>query len=226
MMVTLNRNIIHSKYHINWVRVEIVDSYKYLGVYLSSKMQWKKAVDRVIGKVNKTLGLLNRNFSSCSCHIKEKLYLSLVRPHLEYSCEVWSPSTKELKHRLEIFQRHATRFVKNDYKRTSSVTAMLKELNWETLDSRRTRFQLKYFHKILSNLAALNPFDYFERNSYSPLRNSHSKKFALKFAQVDVVNSSFFYSIVPLWNSLPTNITEQASSEVFFDLCRTFMSAN
>ena len=80
----------------------------------------------MIGKANKTLGLLKRNFSSCLSHIKEKLYLSLVRPHLECSCEVWSPSTKELKHRLEMVQRHAARFVKNDYRQTASVTAMLK----------------------------------------------------------------------------------------------------
>jgi len=226
MTVTLNRNIIHSTYHINGVPVENVDSYKYLGVYISSKMQWNKTVDHMIGKANKTLGLLKRNFSSCSSHIKEKLYLSLVRPHLEYSCEVWSPSTKELKHRLEMVQRHAARFVKNDYRQTASVTAMLKELNWDTLESRRTRFQLKYVHKMLSNQVALNPSDYFEKNTYSSLRNSHSKKLTLKFARVDVVKNSFFYSIVPLWNSLPPNVTEQANSDVFFDLCKTYISVN
>ena len=226
MTVTLNRNIIHSTYHINGVPVENLDSYKYLGVYISSKMQWNKTVDHMIGKANKTLGLLKRNFSSCSSHIKEKLYLSLVRPHLEYSCEVWSPSTKDLKHRLEMVQRHAARFVKNDYQQTASVTAMLKELNWDTLESRRTRFQLKYVHKMLSNQVALNPFDYFEKNTYSSLRNSHSKKLTLKFARVDVVKNSFFYSIVPLWNSLPPNVTEQANSDVFFDLCKTYISAN
>ena len=63
-------------------------------------MKWDKTVDHMIGKVNKTLGLLKRNFSSCSSHTKEKLYLSLVRPHLEYSCEVSSPSTKEFKHTI------------------------------------------------------------------------------------------------------------------------------
>ena len=103
---------------------------------------------------------------------------------------------------------------------------MLKELNWDTLESRRTRFQLKYVHKMLSNQVALNPFDYFEKNTYSSLRNSHSKKLTLKFARVDVVKNSFFYSIVPLWNSLPPNVTEQANSDVFFDLCKTYISAN
>ena len=80
----------------------------------------------------------------------------------------------------------------------SSVNAMLKELNWETLDSRWARFQLKYVHKMLSNQVALNPFDYFERNTYSHLRSSSAKKLALKFAHVDVVKNSFFHSIVPL----------------------------
>ena len=226
MMVSLNRNVIHCNYHINGVPVENVDSYKYLRVYITSKLQWNKTVDHMIGKANKALGLPKRNFSSCSSHIKERLYMSLVRPHVEYSCEVWSPSTKELKHRVEMFQRHAARFVKNDYQQTSSVTAMLKELKWDTLESRGTLFQLKYVHKMFTNQVALNSFDYFERNTYSSLRNSHSKKLALKFARVNVVKNSFFYSIVPLWNSLPPNVIEQVNSDVLFDLCKTHVSVN
>ena len=111
VMVALNRNTIHFKYHTNGVPIENKDSCKYLGVYPYSKMQWNKTVDHITGKANKTLGLLKRNFSSCSSHIKEKLCLSLIRSHPENSCTVWSPSTKELKSRLEMAQRHAARFV-------------------------------------------------------------------------------------------------------------------
>jgi len=100
-------------------------------------------------------------------------------------------------------QRHAARFVKNDYRQASIVTAMLKELNWDTLESRRKLFQLKYVHKMFSSNVSVHPFDYFERNMYSGLRNFHSKKLALKFARVDVVKNSFFFSVVPLWNSVP-----------------------
>ena len=87
------------------------------------------------------------------------------------ACEVWSPSTKELNHKLEMVQRHAARFAINDYWRASSVTAMLKELNLDTSESRRTLFQLKY----VSSQVALHPFDYFESSMNSGLRNSHSK---------------------------------------------------
>ena len=57
-------------------------------------------------------------------------------------------------------QRHAARFVKNDYRQTSSVTAMLKELKWDNLESRRTLFQLKYVHKMFTSQVAINPYDY------------------------------------------------------------------
>ena len=37
---------------------------------------------------------------------------------------------------LEAVERRAAHFVKNDYKFTSSVTAMLQDLEWPTLDER------------------------------------------------------------------------------------------
>ena len=79
---------------------------------------------------------------------------------------------------------------------------------------------------MFSSQVALHPFDYFERNMYIDLRNSHSKKLALKFARVDVVKNLFFFSAVPIWNSLPQNVIEQTNSDVFFNLCRTQISAN
>ena len=51
---------------------------------------------------------------------------------------------------------------------------------------------------MFSSQVALHPFDYFERNVYNGLRNSHSKKLALKLARVDVVKNSFFFSAVPI----------------------------
>ena len=104
MTVTLNRNKIRTNYHINEKLVENVNSYKYLGVYICSKMQWNETVDHMVSKANRALGLLNRNFAACSSGIKEKLHLSLVRPKLEYSCEVWSLSSRELKKGQKCFK--------------------------------------------------------------------------------------------------------------------------
>lgn len=81
MSVMLKRNIIENEYHISDDPVEKVRSYKYLGIYICSDMRWNITVDLVVGKANRSLGLLRRNFCNCSRQIREKLYFALVRPH-------------------------------------------------------------------------------------------------------------------------------------------------
>jgi len=44
--------------------------------------------------------------------------------------------------------RSAARYVQNDYHYTSSVTNILKELKWSTLEQRRNQASLTMLHKI------------------------------------------------------------------------------
>ena len=125
MSVTLKRNFIASEYYILDDLIEKVQSHKYLGVYICNDMRWNKTVDLVVGKANRSLGLLLRNFSTCPRQIREKLYFALVRPHLEYACEVWSPHTAESKHRIEMVRRNGAHFVMGDYRQRSSETELL-----------------------------------------------------------------------------------------------------
>ncbi|KAI8518876.1 hypothetical protein Bbelb_021330 [Branchiostoma belcheri] len=63
--------------------------------------------------------------------------MALVRPSLEYGCSVWDPHNKDQVSRVEMVQRRAARFVCSDYRRTSSVTTMLQNLGWQSLEVRR-----------------------------------------------------------------------------------------
>ena len=56
---------------------------------------------------------------------------------MEYAATVWDPHTDINKAKLEGTQRRAARFVTNDYNYTSSVTAMMRALEWECLPQRR-----------------------------------------------------------------------------------------
>jgi hypothetical protein len=78
------------------------------------------------------MSFLKRNLNIRNANIKEKAYKSLVRPTLEYACTTWDPYLKEDKSRIE-------RYVVNRYHNTSSVTNMLEELKWPTLEERRQR---------------------------------------------------------------------------------------
>ena len=52
---------------------------------------------------------------------------------------VWSPHTKKNKDELERVQRRAARFVSGRYHNISSVSDMISNLKWETLEQKRMR---------------------------------------------------------------------------------------
>ena len=99
-------------------------------------------------KANKILGVLQRNLSSCSAVVKERAYLSLVRPVCEYSSVAWSPYTQKDIICVESVQRRAARFVCNDYCRSSSVNTILSNLGWQDLETRGKITDLTTFFKI------------------------------------------------------------------------------
>jgi len=63
-------------------------------------------------KASRMLGLINRTLSTKQPSILLRLYISLVRPHLEYCSPAWSPKYVKDKELLERVQHRFTRFFK------------------------------------------------------------------------------------------------------------------
>lgn len=74
-----------------------------------------------------------------------------MRPILEYSCTVWDPFTQANITKLEKIQRHFARFILNDYRWTSSVTAMIHQLQWQTLQERRAHLKVAMMYRIINS---------------------------------------------------------------------------
>jgi len=112
---------------------------RYLRVNLTNNLSWNIHVDKITKKANSTLGFLHRNLRISNTSVKSNAYTSLVRPHLEYCSPVWSPYIKNLTNKVEMVQRWAAIYATNRYHNTSSATTtMLDQLDWETLEDRRT----------------------------------------------------------------------------------------
>ena len=84
-----------------------------------------------------------------------------MRPNLEYATAVRDPYRQEHMDSIEAVQRRVARFIKRDYKRTSSVTEMLQSLDLELLEDRRKAHRLNIFYLALNNSVALPIPDYF-----------------------------------------------------------------
>ena len=69
--------------------LETVDHHPYLGIELTSNLNWNRYINNVVGNANRILGFLRRNLTNCSELIKNKAYPSFVHPRLEYASAVW-----------------------------------------------------------------------------------------------------------------------------------------
>ena len=86
--------------------LEQVQTFKYLGVLISSSLSWSPHVEAVCTKARKLLGLVYRRFYGLvdtSCMIE--IYKTLIRPHLEYVAPVWAPHLTRDIANLEKVQR-------------------------------------------------------------------------------------------------------------------------
>ena len=112
---------------------------------------------QITATANRTLAFVRRNLYSCPQHIQKSAYTTVVRPLLEYSSSVWDPHTKTLVNKIEMVQKHAARFCHNGYKTIEKgcVSEMIRKLNLEPLNIRRTNKRLTIFHKAMNGHFAL-----------------------------------------------------------------------
>ena len=102
-------------------------------------------------------------------------------------------------------QRRAARWVKSNYSSYGSVTEMLHDLGWRSLEQRRHDARLIMFYKIVYGLVAIQLPSYFER----PLRitrHMHSLSYRQIHTAANYYQVSFFPMSIVLWNRLPEDV--------------------
>ena len=72
--------------------LEEVEIFKYLDVLISKNLSWSEHISEICTKAQQILGLLYRQlYNNGDPATLRQLYISLVRPHLEYASQVWDP---------------------------------------------------------------------------------------------------------------------------------------
>ena len=110
--ITRKKSPVQPTYNINETPLECCDTEKDLGVWVSSNLTSDKQVTEQRAKANKLLGFVRRASRYIqSIQTRRTLYLSIVRCHLGYATQVWSPESIGLLRRVENVQRRATKLI-------------------------------------------------------------------------------------------------------------------
>ena len=229
--ITRSKSLVKSRYFMHNQELESVDAAKYLGVTIGKDLSWNTHINNITSTANKTLGFVKTNVVAKNKDIKTMAYNSLVRPQVEYASVVWSPYTKDNINKIEKVQRRAARWVSNDYFSYSSVTGMLSNLGWRSLENRRTDMGLAMFYKIVYGLVAIPLLSYFE---HPEVYTRHMHSLIDRFIHRSVIINTHFspyplffgtsYQLISSWFLILTPLKQESARSIIHSLkCILFL---
>ena len=211
--ITRKKSPSKAAYTLHGQTLSVAKSGSYLGVTVSDNLSWNEHVNKATTKANNSLAFIRRNLASCPQSTKAQAYQSLVRPPLDYASSAWDPHTTGCVQQIEAVQRRAARFVKGDYRTTSSTSQMIQDLGWQPLQVRRQQAKVTLMYRIVYNLVDIPGNQYL--HTTTSVTRGHGLRFIVPFTRTDAMRHSFFPSAIRLWNQLPEPVATASTLEAF-----------
>ena len=210
-----NRNM-HPPLIMNVVYINEVQHHKHLGVILSNDGTWHEHINLITSKAWQKIYVMRKLKFMLDRNSLNKIYISFVRPTLEYANIVWDNCTQYETNAIERIQIEAARIV-TGATRLVSLDMLSKETGWESLRDRRYKHKMCQFYKMINDLTptyltSLVPSTVENTSAYN-LRDSQNIRPLLTRTQL--YYKSFLPSCIREWNEIPLNIRNSTSLSSF-----------
>lgn len=209
-------------YFINGKLLATSETERDLGVIFNTNLKWKNQVIEATNKANQMLGRIRKSFARFDCKLLRSLYLTFVRPLLEFAVPVWSPILKSDCENVERIQRRATKFVSSI--RNKPYESRLKALNIPNLVERRKRGDLIQLYKFMHGIESVE-----KSNNFNVTKNQgrgHCLKYHKEISRLQHRDNFFFNRTANIWNSLPNELVEAPNVNSFKAGIDCWMSSN
>ena len=178
-----------------------------LGVLLSSNGSWSAQISRVISEARRIAGWTLSAFRSRTRGTMVTLYKSLVRPHLDYCCTLWSPTKIGDISRLEDVQRAFTRKIAG--LKGMDYWQRLRSLCLLSLQRRRERYTLIMVWKIYNGESPnTTNMGFVESPRSGPRAIVPRYSYEAQRSNLTMFEGSFAVKGPQLWNTLPRHVKE------------------
>jgi hypothetical protein len=201
---------------LNGSNVKEVTNHKHLGLTFNNNFNWSDHISNLVTKSARCVGLLKRICRVVPQKCLMTIYISMIRPIMEYGDIIFDGSADKHLKRLENIQRQAALTCCGAYKHTNH-DHLLDELGWPPLKTRRKNHRLTNMFKIQNNLTP--PY---LRDLCPPLtreRTTYDLRTGLNITEPTQRTSTYQKSFFPLsikdWNALNPKIRNLPSINSF-----------
>ena len=192
---------------MNNAKLDYVDAHKHLGLNFNSKLNFRSHITSICTKARRQIDMMKRLKYKLDRKSLEQIYVSYVRPTLEYGCVIFDNCDIDCQEMLEKVQVDALKTITGGVKGTSH-DALYQEAGFEELSTRRKRQKLLLCHKMIHNTAPqylcnLVPQLRSEINAYNSRQAKDYEKFPWRLL---VFRDSFVPDAFTLWKNLDNSM--------------------
>ena len=248
LSVTLQRNTsINFTYNLSGVPIQQVSSEKDLGIHMTNNLCWTKHCNYLLSKASRNLGLLRRTcYFVKNSRQRRSLYIAMVRSQFEHCSSLWSSCSPTILDKFESLQKKCLKWILNEeYCSYHGDTYFFKckQLDLLPMKSRFVLRDLTSFHGIINSTSPIPLPHYLHLHTgNSRLRSSHLDHLSItsdinpritvnySSGSNDPISSSlsqfansFFFRTMNTWNSLPLQVRQIASPNLFESAVSDFL---
>ncbi|KAK9876686.1 hypothetical protein WA026_014065 [Henosepilachna vigintioctopunctata] len=191
---------------INNDKIEIIETIKYLGIIVDSKLKFENHREYVCRKISQKLGVLYRCSKYLTCWARKTVYNIIILPHYLFASTILYLSNIDGIKRLQLLQNRAMRIIlkRNRY---AGIDNMLQDLNWINIEKFLEMQALIFIYKIKTGIMP----DYFDEIlvPFQKVHNYDTRNkmgFMLQQAASSAAHNSVFVKGVVKYNKLPISI--------------------
>ena len=141
---------------MNQQQISEVNSYKHFGHIFLNDCTWHEHQDYIKTKAWQRVNIMRKLKFTLDRKSLQTIYISFIRPLLEYADVVWDNCTQYEANELEQIQNEAARIVTGATKLVS-IQSRLSETGWESLTSRREKHKLILYYKMVLRRTSCPP---------------------------------------------------------------------
>ena len=201
-----------NSYWIEGKRLQFVSKHRDLGIVVDSSLKFHNHVGQVVGKVGCMMGDLLRSTICRSKDFMVTLFVSHIRPIIDYGSCLWNVGYLGDVRKLESLQRRWTREI--DGLSGLDYISRLKDLGLFSVYGRLLRLDLIKIWRAFNSEVDVGLSGLFEM-AVSVGTRGHSFKMSIPVCRTEIRRRSFGVRRVLVWNGLPSEVVEAPSVTCF-----------
>ena len=215
------------KLNIDGNEIDKIEHTKFLGVIIDNKLNWKKHISCISGKVSRGIGIMIKARKYLPKDALLSLYYSFIYPYLTYCNIVWGTACVSNLEKLQMLQKKVVRIIAG-VKPRDHTDPLFREyglLKFSEINTFLTgRFMFKVFNQNIIDIFQ----ELFERNSdIHSYATRQASDYHLPLVNTNLGKRGIRYHGVNIWNTfMQKGIITDCSEAVFKNVIKKALMEN